>query len=92
MPTDCGVDFVESFARRAFHADAGSADATQVHAAFWRLKLKVIWAAEKLGALGVLHFQRFAVLAEKARRVVGVVERQAVHQRRLFGFLVLETA
>jgi hypothetical protein len=33
VPTDCVIDFVERFARRAFNGDALRSDAAQEHAA-----------------------------------------------------------
>ena len=52
--------------------------------------MKIIRAAEQVGAGLIFHLKRFAVLAEIARRIVVGFERHDPDQFQILGFRILE--
>ena len=74
-----------AFAGGAFDGQASGRDAAEIDAARGCLELEKIGAAEEFGASFVLQLKGFAVLAENARSVLGIIEGEAENELRFVG-------
>jgi hypothetical protein len=83
---------IENAAVRAFHGYALGSEAIHEHAAIGAIKRKKVGAAQKIRALRIFLFQRFGILADKARGVLFAVHAQTSDEDQLLCLFLFKDA
>src|SRR5665213_3168642 len=89
-PSHFRCHMIEHTSCAAFQNETIRVHATQEDAVLGRVKRKEIRAAQQIRPLSVLHFQDFAIGAEKSGRILIVRKTNSEYEQRALIFLILE--